>query len=88
MDEIRASVIIPNWNGAQYLPGCLDSLWDQAAPDTEIIVIDNGSTDGSMEILKKYPGIKVIHNEENRGFAASRQPGVWIDGGLLRGAAQ
>ena len=75
MSDIRASVIIPNWNGAKYLPGCLDSLWDQAAPDTEIIVIDNGSADESMEILSKYPGIKVIRNEENRGFAAAVNQG-------------
>ena len=75
MSDIRASVIIPNWNGAKYLPGCLDSLWDQAAPDTEIIVIDNGSADESMEILSKYPDIKVIRNEENRGFAAAVNQG-------------
>ena len=73
---IRASVIIPNWNGAQYLPGCLDSLWDQAAPDTEIIVVDNGSADESMEILGRYPGIRVIRNEENRGFAAAVNQGL------------
>jgi len=76
MGGIRASVIIPNWNGAEYLPGCLDSLWDQAAPDTEIIVVDNGSTDESMEILAKYPGIKVIRNAENRGFAAAVNQGI------------
>lgn len=76
MREIKTSVIIPNWNGAKYLRGCLDSLWDQATPDTEIIVIDNGSTDESMEILSKYPGIKVIRNEENRGFAAAVNQGL------------
>ena len=75
MGEIKASVIIPNWNGAKYLPGCLDSLREQAAPDTEIIVIDNGSADESMDILAKYPGIKVIRNEENRGFAAAVNQG-------------
>lgn len=76
MDDIRTSVIIPNWNGAKYLPGCLDSLLEQAGPDTEIIVVDNGSTDDSLKILERYTGIKVIRNEENRGFAGAVNQGL------------
>lgn len=78
MQDITASVIIPNWNGARYLPGCLDSLRDQAGPGTEIIVVDNGSTDDSLEILGKYPGIVLIRNAENRGFAAAVNQGFDI----------
>lgn len=77
MQEIAVSIIIPNWNGARFLPGCLDSVWDQAAPDTEIIVVDNGSTDESLEILAKYPEITVIRNAENLGFAAAVNQGIF-----------
>jgi GT2 family glycosyltransferase len=73
--QIEASVIIPNWNGARFLSGCLDSLGEQAGPGTEIIVIDNGSADDSLEILGEYPGIVLIRNTENKGFAAAVNQG-------------
>jgi len=71
------SVIIPNWNGASYLPTCLDSLRRQSYPDFEVIVVDNGSSDGSLELLgRDYPEVKVVALPENRGFAGGVNAGI------------
>lgn len=71
------SVIIPNWNGASYLPTCLDSLHRQTYPNFEVIVVDNGSTDGSLELLERdYPEVKVVALPENRGFAGGVNAGI------------
>ena len=72
-----ASVVIPNWNGAHHLPTCLDSLRRQSYPDFEVIVADNGSTDGSLELLERdYPEVKVVALPENRGFAGGVNAGI------------
>ena len=72
-----ASIIIPNWNGVHHLPTCLDSLRRQSYPDFEVIVVDNGSTDGSLELLARdYPEVKVVALPENRGFAGGVNAGI------------
>jgi GT2 family glycosyltransferase len=66
------SVVIVNYNGKQYLPGCLNALAEQIYPRDyfEVIVSDNGSTDGSVELLEKdYPWVNVMKNGRNLGFA-------------------
>jgi glycosyltransferase involved in cell wall biosynthesis len=50
----RVSVIVPTYNQSQYLPACIDSLWFQDYSDIEIIVINDGSSDDTLEVLKKY----------------------------------
>ncbi len=72
---MKTTVIIPNYNGIIYLGNCLDSV---LADDTEaeIIVVDNGSTDGSYELLEKYPAVKAIRFEENKGFCAAVNAGI------------
>lgn len=71
------SVVIPNWNGARFLPTCLDSLRAQTHPPLEVIVVDNGSQDGSVELLQRsYPETRVIAWPENRGFAAAVNEGI------------
>jgi GT2 family glycosyltransferase len=72
----KVSVVIPNWNGANDLPKCLDSLLAQSlAP--EIIVVDNGSTDGSLKLLEsKYPTVEVIKHKVNKGFAGGVNAGI------------
>jgi GT2 family glycosyltransferase len=71
------SIIIPNWNGAALLPPCLDALRRQTYRDFEIIVVDNGSADGSRELLARaYPEVCVIALESNRGFAAATNAGI------------
>jgi hypothetical protein len=62
----KIAVVIPNWNGEDSLTNCLDSLKHQEA---RIIVVDNGSKDSSLQILKKYKDIEVISSTVNKGFA-------------------
>jgi GT2 family glycosyltransferase len=71
------SVIIPNWNGKKFLPGCLDSLISQKYSHVEIIVVDNGSTDGSIELIEqKYPSVRSIHFSTNTGFSKAVNAGI------------
>lgn len=71
------TVIIPNWNGAHHLPGCLNSLRRQAFRDFQVIVVDNASTDGSRELLARdYPEVCVLPLPENRGFAGACNAGI------------
>ena len=70
------SVIIANLNGEVYLPDCLQSLSNQTFRDFEVILVDNGSTDGSLDLVKKdFPWVKVIALENNTGFAKGNNIG-------------
>ena len=74
---MRASVIIPNWNGAAHLPTCLGALRAQTFRDFEVIVTDNASTDGSRELLAHgYPEVRVIALDRNVGFAGACNAGL------------
>lgn len=75
--EPLVSVVIANWNGKDYLEECLESLKKQTYPFLEIIVVDNGSSDGSREFIKaNFPKIEVIKNKTNRGFAQANNLGI------------
>jgi GT2 family glycosyltransferase len=79
---VRFSVIIPNYNGYQYLPSCLDSILVQTCTDFEIIVVDNASTDGSVKfVCDTYPNVNIIRNTINRGFAGGCNDGARIASG-------
>lgn len=74
---MKASVIIPNLNGAGWLRDSIESIWAQTEQDFELIVIDNGSTDESLEIAHSYcgnPRYHLIENSENTGFFPCCQP--------------
>lgn len=75
----KVSVIVPVYNVKQYLPKCIDSIRNQTMKDIEIILIDDGSTDGSAEICYQYasedPRIRVLH-KENEGLSAARNDGI------------
>jgi GT2 family glycosyltransferase len=77
------SIIIPNYNGEKYLRNCLDSLLIQTTSDFEIIVVDDASTDASMEILQNFGGIRLIRNARNSGFARSVNEGIKASHGLF-----
>ena len=73
----RVAVVIPNWNGREWLPGVLGSLAGQTRPADEVIVVDNGSTDGSLELLRaEHPDVRVIELGANTGFAVACNRGV------------
>lgn len=75
--SVPVSVIIPNWNGAHHLPTCLDSLQAQTHLDTEVIVVDNASTDGSQALVAEhYPEIRLIALPENHGFTGACNAGL------------
>ena len=71
------SVVIPNWNGLRWLPACLGSLAAQELAPDEVIVVDNGSTDGSLSYLAaEHPDVRVIALERNTGFAHAANRGI------------
>ncbi|MGN0482383.1 MAG: glycosyltransferase family 2 protein [Lachnospiraceae bacterium] len=73
----KATVIIPNYNGKKYLAPCLNSLKRQDISDFFVIVVDNGSTDGSVEFLKKeFEWVQVIALKQNKGFPAAVNIGI------------
>lgn len=73
------SVIIPVYNTAKYLPQCLDSICSQTYENLEIIVINDGSTDNSLDILLQYADrdsrIRII-NQNNKGLSSARNNGL------------
>jgi GT2 family glycosyltransferase len=78
------SVVIPNWNGRRWLPGCLASIAIQHQRVAEIIVVDNGSTDGSIEhVRREYPDVSLIELGTNTGFAVAANRGIRAAGGEL-----
>jgi|WetSurMetagenome_2_1015567.scaffolds.fasta_scaffold00027_5 GT2 family glycosyltransferase len=75
MSSPIVSVVVLNWNGASLLPECIASLKALLYSPVEIIVVDNGSTDGSVSLLEKTPGISLVENRGNLGFAAGMNAG-------------
>lgn len=70
-------IIIPNYNGFEHLKVCFDSLYKQTYKDFEIIFVDNGSDDNSVNFIQKeYPGVEIIKNKTNLGFAKSVNIGI------------
>jgi GT2 family glycosyltransferase len=73
--DVKACVIVPNWNGAEHLSKCLDSLQKQSL-DPHIIVVDNGSVDDSVELIEtRYPNVELIKHSFNKGYAGGVNPG-------------
>ena len=73
----KVSVVILNWNGLRYLDDCFTSLQAQTYSDFEVILVDNGSTDGSAEwMAEHFPQVRMIRNETNVGFAAGNNQAI------------
>ena len=71
------SVIIVNWNGKKWLKKCLDSILIQSYEKIEIVFVDNGSTDGSVEFVTKYyKNVIVVSSKKNLGFASGNNLGI------------
>ena len=78
-NKVAFSIILPVYNVEKYLEVCLDSIYNQSFQDFEIIAINDGSTDGSLDILNAYRdkyGKMMIITQENKGLSATRNVGV------------
>jgi hypothetical protein len=74
---VKSTVVIPNYNGIKYIEACLESIYGGTINDVEVIVVDNASTDGSMEIVRdKFPKVNLIVNSENTGFSHAVNQGI------------
>ena len=76
MPHPKVTIIILNWNGKEDTIECLESLKHITYPNYEILLVDNGSTDGSVECFReRYPGMEIIETGENLGFAEGNNVG-------------
>ncbi|MDE7210053.1 MAG: CDP-glycerol glycerophosphotransferase family protein [Lachnospiraceae bacterium] len=80
MSDIKVSIVIPIYNVEKYLRQCLDSVCGQTLKEIEVIAVNDGSTDGSVQILKeyeeRYPDILHVYHIENQGVSHARNFGV------------
>jgi GT2 family glycosyltransferase len=65
----NVGVIIVNWNGHAYISKTIEALLSQAVAPCKIVVIDNASVDNSLDIIKKYPEVRILASSVNLGFA-------------------
>jgi GT2 family glycosyltransferase len=76
---LRASCIVILWNGREYIESCLTSVLPQLGPDDELLVVDNGSADGSAELVKaRYPTAHLISAGENLGYGGGVNLGIEV----------
>ncbi len=80
MDSVAAvdvAVVIPNFNGVPWLPGVLASLAEQTLAPDDVLVVDDGSTDGSIALLaERFPHVRVLALRSNGGFARAANAGL------------
>lgn len=78
------SIIIVSWNGKSLLGRCLDSVYSQTFRDFEVVIVDNGSTDGSSEFVRSnFPHVRLVVLGENRGFTGGNNEGYHLVNGSL-----
>ncbi len=84
MPAALATFVVVNWNGKHLLEQSIPSILGQTYAEVEVIVVDNGSSDGSVEYLRRFPEVRVIELPENRGYgepsnlAFEKARGEWI----------
>ena len=76
MHNPLVSCIIPVWNGEKYLEEAIQSVLDQTYPELEIVVVDDGSTDGTANIISSFEGRLISIHQEQAGPAAARNSGI------------
>ncbi|MFO7999186.1 MAG: glycosyltransferase [Bacteroidales bacterium] len=74
-DALDFSVIIPVYNGERYLREALESIFNDSWKSVEVIVVDDGSTDGTADIVRSYPGVRYYY-QQNQGVASARNQGI------------
>src|SRR5258708_23756159 len=76
-NDLLISVIVVTWNAKRYVDECLTSLRQEMDSHTEIIVVDNASSDGTPELVRQsFPGVHLIGNPGNYGFAKGNNIGI------------
>src|SRR3954469_22110395 len=79
------SVVVPNYNHAKYLPTCLTAILGQSVQPFEILVLDDASTDNSLEVIRRFAAehslIRLIQNETNLGVMPNLNKGVELSRG-------
>src|SRR5215470_3114890 len=76
------SVTIVTYNSGRFIKRCLESVLAQKYPGKEIIVVDNASTDGTVDILEQFEDrCQIVYNDENIGFAAAQNQAIQLSGG-------
>lgn len=76
------SIIIVNWNGREHLERCLAAATSQQGVDAEVVLVDNASADGSVEFVReRFPSVRVLALEQNRGFAGGNNAGARVASG-------
>jgi GT2 family glycosyltransferase len=74
---VESSVVVPTLNGAHFLEPCLTALTEQTLPPSQVVVVDNGSTDDSVDLVRRrFPEVRLLTFVENRGFAAAMNAGI------------
>lgn len=77
LDMEKVTVIIPNYNGKQFMEGCMRGLRNQRGPKFRLLFVDNGSTDGSVGFVREhYPEIEVLALDKNYGFSRAVNEGI------------
>lgn len=85
MDSIKVSVIVPLLNAKKYLRQCIDSIRVQTLSEIEIICVDAGSSDGTLDILKEYEKLDIrirILNSEKKSYGYQMNIGIHTAIGL------
>ena len=80
--QILFSVIIPTYDREHFLKKCVDSVLKQTYPDLEVIIVDDGSGDGTKDLIASYPDNRIIYaRQDNKGVSGARNKGI----GLAKG---
>ena len=76
--KIPVSVIIAAYQAERYIAESIESILNQSIQPEEIIVVNDGSTDGTMDIVKQYPQVTIVENDKNLGSCATLNHGLRV----------
>lgn len=74
--DVKLSVIVPVYNGARYVRRCIESIQNQSLKKIQIIVVDDGSTDRTASVVRRFPDVQLVQQAQNMGTGAARNLGL------------